>query len=237
MPAVAPTPVPGIDVSVVQGAIAWGKIPATTARFAYIKCGNGNDGYDVNYRYNVVSARAAGLTVGAYHFFYPLHVIPGKESRDAKRQAVAHFKASAFGNDSGGLGVSCGDLPPACDVEWPPPEEWKKWGLNPEFIRDSAYAYMCEVEALYRRTPMLYTYPYFARAVTFDERFKRFPLWLANYTRHKVIIPPWDTVVMQQTTGGGGRLPNGAPVDTNTVADEETFRALVSGGFEPQAGV
>ena len=53
-------------------------------------------------------------------------------------------------------------------------------------------------------TPMVYTSYYFARdAIKTDERFKKYPLWLAWYTNDftKVKIPkPWDKIKMWQLT-------------------------------------
>lgn len=54
------------------------------------------------------------------------------------------------------------------------------------------------------------------------------PLWIASYQPTPILVPPWTSCVMQQTSGGGGRLPNGCPVDTDVCVDEATLAALLT---------
>lgn len=59
----------GVDVSVHQGRIDWSKVERDHIRFAYIKASEGIDFTDARFSTNWNEARAAGLDVGAYHFF------------------------------------------------------------------------------------------------------------------------------------------------------------------------
>lgn len=62
-------PVRGIDVSNHQGAIDWQRVAADDVAFAIIKATEGGDFVDKSFARNLKGAQAAGLAVGAYHFF------------------------------------------------------------------------------------------------------------------------------------------------------------------------
>lgn len=62
-------PVRGIDVSHHQGKIDWRRVAADDVAFAVIKATEGGDHVDDTFTTNLNEARAAGLAVGAYHFF------------------------------------------------------------------------------------------------------------------------------------------------------------------------
>ena len=62
-------PLRGIDVSNHQGQIDWPRVAKDDVAFAIIKATEGGDFVDKSFARNIEAARAAGLTVGAYHFF------------------------------------------------------------------------------------------------------------------------------------------------------------------------
>ena len=62
-------PLRGIDVSHHQGSIEWPRVAADDVAFAIIKATEGGDHIDTKFDENLRNARAAGLAVGAYHFF------------------------------------------------------------------------------------------------------------------------------------------------------------------------
>lgn len=62
-------PLRGIDVSHHQGQIDWRRVAADDVTFAVIKATEGGDHVDDAFDRNLREARAAGLVVGAYHFF------------------------------------------------------------------------------------------------------------------------------------------------------------------------
>ncbi len=214
----------GIDVSSVQGHLDWDRVVRTWPTkldFAYIRCGVGNDGHDVSFDENVAGARAIGLIVGAYHFLYPLPVVAGHESRDPVKQAQAHFEASR------GLGSFVGELPPAVDVEWPAPSDWAKWGCTKESIVASANAYADECERLHEVEPMIYIYPDFEAHLGNLGKLGKRPLWEASYEKTPRKLRNWGSCVAWQTTGGGGKLYSGAPVDTDVIMDDDRFALLL----------
>jgi len=59
----------GIDVSNHQGEIDWQRVADDEIDFAYIKSTEGGDFVDMYFERNWAQAKAAGLKVGAYHFF------------------------------------------------------------------------------------------------------------------------------------------------------------------------
>jgi len=59
----------GVDVSNHQGEIDWEAVAGDNIEFAFIKASEGGDFVDRRFTSNWEGARAAGLEVGAYHFF------------------------------------------------------------------------------------------------------------------------------------------------------------------------
>ncbi len=72
-PAVTPSreefPVRGVDISAHNGAVDFTALRADSIDFVIIKASEGTDFKDPNFHDNYRRARAAGLAVGAYHFF------------------------------------------------------------------------------------------------------------------------------------------------------------------------
>ena len=70
-PRPTPTPYipPGIDVSVWNGLLDYGPIVDKGMKFVFMKATQGTYLVDDRFEVNVRRARAAGLVVGAYHFF------------------------------------------------------------------------------------------------------------------------------------------------------------------------
>ena len=94
-------PIHGIDVSHHQGAIDWKKVAGDGVAFAYLKATEGGDHRDRTFARNWREARAAGIAVGAYHFF--TFCRPGAEQA-ANVLAVVPAAPDA--------------LPPAVDLEF-----------------------------------------------------------------------------------------------------------------------
>lgn len=202
----------GIDVSIIQGIIDFKAVAATGVKFVVCRCGVGNGGIDTRYKQNIANAKAAGLKAMAYHFVYPLPPLPSQPLRDPKAQAQMHVNAAG------------GELA-ACDLEWPPPEQWAKWGCTAAQITQWAITYLETYEQLSGIRPIIYTYPYFAKAINLPDWFgQKYKLWIASYqTGHPFIPKPWTDWVMWQYSGGTGpeaqHLPNGAPVDGDRMKD------------------
>jgi lysozyme len=196
----------GLDVSVVQGNIDFNAVKATGIQFVMLRCYVGNSGLDIDYAKYLQQATAAGLYVGSYNFPFPL---PGAGNRTPQWQAETHFAATK-------TSVA------ACDAEWPMSPDWAKWGCSAQQINDWFLAYLERYTQLAGKGPLVYTYPNFAQTVNFSPEWGNYDLWIASYGTTTPFIPkPWINKGwrMWQTSGGGGRLPNGAPVDTDAVKD------------------
>lgn len=200
----------GLDVSVYQGDnINWKAVARAGYKFVICRCGVGNDSKDKNYEKNIAGAKAAGLKVMAYHFIYPLPTIPTQPLRDPKAQAKLHADWSGK------------EILVACDLEWPEHENWKKWGCTAQQIIDWTIIYLEEYERLTGIRPIVYTYPYFAKALNLPSSFaEKYKLWIASYTTTPAIPKPWTNWVIWQDSGGKTtNLPGGGPVDTNKARD------------------
>lgn len=91
----------GIDVSSYQKDIDWEQVAGDGYVFAYIKATEGTGFTDTHFQQNWDGARAAGLTVGAYHYFTLCS--PGSEQ-------AASFLETVPPDDTA--------LPPALDLEF-----------------------------------------------------------------------------------------------------------------------
>jgi lysozyme len=94
-------PVRGIDVSHHQGVIDWGKVAKSDVAFAILKATEGGDYVDETFARNLAGAEAAGLVVGAYHFF--TFCRPGEEQAANFLKVVPRKRPM---------------LPPAVDIEF-----------------------------------------------------------------------------------------------------------------------
>ena len=107
-------PLRGIDVSHHQHAIDWTKVAADDVAFAYLKATEGGDYRDDAFARNWDAARAAGLAVGAYHFF--TFCRPGAEQADnvlATVPAAADALPLVVDLEFGG---NCGRVPAPTDL-------------------------------------------------------------------------------------------------------------------------
>ena len=75
-------PIAGIDVSSHNGTIDFDRVARQGVYFVFVKATEGVSHRDANFKKNCRAARAAGLKVGAYHFF--------RKSKDGEPQA-RHF--------------------------------------------------------------------------------------------------------------------------------------------------
>jgi GH25 family lysozyme M1 (1,4-beta-N-acetylmuramidase) len=137
------------------------------------------------------------------------------------------------------------------DLEWPPHferdkgtskivERWTQWRVDGASIAAWGLACLAEMERLFGRTPILYTYPDFwasLGAAGQNPAFAKYPLWIASYTSPndwlpkdgvKPLVPaPWaDWAVWQFSAEGSPvRIPGipACPLDRNVVRDLDTL--------------
>lgn len=198
--------VKGVDISVIQGDVDFVQLASTGVEFCIIRCGVGNGGKDSMYDKNVAKAKAAGIKVMAYNFIYPLPTTPEQPLRDPKAQAKLHADWTA------------GELV-ACDLEWPEPQNFAKWGCTAQQIIEWSITYLQEYERLTGIRPVVYTYPSYAHALNLPESFgSDYKLWIASYGSSPVIPKPWTDWVLWQNSNNG-KLANGCTVDTDIAKD------------------
>lgn len=130
-------PVHGIDVSRHNGAIDWPRVADAGVAFAWIKASEGGDVRDPRFTENVTGASAAGLRVGAYHFFTFC-----RPAADQARQFLATIQQARL------------TLPPVVDVEFvgncrAPPSR--------DAIRAELEQWIATVEAALGRRVVVYT--------------------------------------------------------------------------------
>ncbi|ESY40729.1 lysozyme [Mesorhizobium sp. LNJC380A00] len=129
-------PVRGIDVSHHQGEIDWRRVAADDVAFAVIKATEGGDHVDDAFAKNLREARAAGLAVGAYHFF--TFCRPGADQAKNFIAVVPHDQPL---------------LPPVVDIEF---------GGNcpqrpsPEQLSAELQAFLGPVEAAFGKPAIIY---------------------------------------------------------------------------------
>lgn len=160
----------GVDVSRHQGPLDWVALRKAGARFAYIKATEGADWADPAYRAHESAARAAGVVVGAYHFF--------TFCSDPEKQAAWFLTR---------LHLRPGDLPPAVDVE---SAGNCAAGADADKLPGDLAAFNRRVAAAIGVRPLLYT------TQAFHLRYLRgteglSPLWIRNTSTRPLAVGKW----------------------------------------------
>jgi lysozyme len=205
-PSPAAFPVRGIDVSHHQGEIDWRRVAKRGTDFAYLKATEGGDWRDPRFPENYGEASAAGLAVGAYHFF--TLCTPGAAQA---RNFIAIVPKSA--------------LPPVVDVEY---------GGNCS-RRPSTAAFLTELETFMERVethygvaPIVYTTEDFYNDHLRGDEGDAYRYWV----RDLIGGTSWPTgraILFHQFANRGRISGIEGPVDLNVfVGSEADFRALLA---------
>ena len=188
-------PLRGIDVSHHQGAIDWRAVAADDVAFVYLKVSEGGDHRDRRFADNWRQARAAGLAVGAYHFF--TFCRPGAEQARNFIDAVP---------------VEADALPPAVDLEF-----GGNCGLRPDAARMRAQldAFLAPTEATYGKPALLYVTPEFFDA--YREALPARALWRRSILHAPDARAPWTVWQYHNRARVAGIV---GPVDLNVYAGD-----------------
>ena len=136
MPSKRKYPVRGVDASHYQGQINWNTIAQQDITFAFLKATEGSGTVDDCFQENWKNARAAGLYVGAYHFF----------SFDSSASTQAD-------NFCGTVPVEEDALPPVIDLEY-----YRRENLpDANAVRESLRVLVTRLRNTYGKTPIIYT--------------------------------------------------------------------------------
>jgi len=175
----------GCDVSFWQGNMNWQAAKQAGIEFAFIKCTDGINGIDPQFKVNWQGAKAAGIQRGAYHFF--------RNSLDARKQA------EWFASTLAKAGDGWGELPMVCDVE-----DKGTVALTAARIMAAVGAARLTVETAVKNYTdrvstltngelvMIYTSPAYITTYFKWPGWSLYPLWLANYVPTAPSVPsPW----------------------------------------------
>jgi len=136
MPAKRDYPVRGVDASHYQGQMNWETIAQQGITFAFLKATEGSGTVDDCFQENWENARAAGLYVGAYHFF--------SFDSSASTQADNYCKIVPRTEDA---------LPPVIDLE-----HYRKENLpDAKAVRESLRVLVTRLQNAYGKKPIIYT--------------------------------------------------------------------------------
>lgn len=172
-PSVSRYPVRGVDVSGYQGSIDWPVLAGQDIRFAFIKATEGSTFVDDHFAANLAGANAAGLRVGAYHFFS--FESPGATQAD---NVIRTVPAQDLG------------LPVVVDLE-----SYGEFGLNPaptDEVRRELGVLLDRLRANYGRRPVVY-----ATAESYDRylagAFADVDIWIRDTWREPALPDgrPW----------------------------------------------
>jgi len=187
----------GIDVSAHQGRIRWDKVAGDGISFAYIKATEGGDFTDTRFDENWKGARAAGVAVGAYHFF--------TLCTTGEAQAEQFLQVVPDDSDA---------LPPAVDLELA-----GNCGSRPAlpFVRTQVTLFLERVERAVGKRAILYVGHDFAETYplsTFPPRY----LWKRRILRR----PSNDTWLVWQVHGYARVSGIGGRVDLDVMRSAST---------------
>ncbi|NYG59265.1 lysozyme [Nocardioides daedukensis] len=179
----------GIDVSQHQGDIDWERVAADGVEFAYLKATEGSGFSDPRFVSNARAAKAAGIEVGAYHY-YTLCAAPEPQA--------AHFVSTITGAT---------DLAPVVDLELigncdPPPD--------PVLLQKQVQRFIALVEEASEERVVVYFHPGFEAFYSMVAEFDR-PLWVR---RVGTVPPPGEWHIWQRNDRGTVDGIDG-PVDLN----------------------
>lgn len=165
----------GIDVSVHNGAIDWGKVARSGVKFAFIKVTEG-DLNDQRAAANARAARRAGVLVGGYSFIRPR---PGRTGAQEFDLFYTRAKACRL--------VSDGCLRPVIDVE--------ATRLDPAGTRAYVASWIARCFDVTGKHPIVYTGQWFWEGKAMRQMTRRYgcKLWLAAYVKNwrKLIPAAW----------------------------------------------
>ncbi len=190
----------GVDAARYQGPIDWYSARAHGVHFAWLKATEGGNYIDPGFEINAPRARAAGVPVGAYHFYYFCRT--PKEQAEWFIENVPRVK---------------GDLPPVLDMEWNHQSRTCNRVPDPATVRAEIMTFVDIVSRHYRTAPVIYTTPDFYA----DNDLGSLPgleFWLRSVAGHPSERYPGERWSFWQYTGTGVARGIGGTVDLNTFA-------------------
>lgn len=172
------TMIHGIDVSHYEK-VDWKSIKPYQVQFVFLKATEGVSHVDAAFAGFRKGAKEYGIPCGAYHF-----------SRMGDGAAQAKNFCSVVGD------ILPGELPIVLD--WEEREDPVTKEIT-YMSKDDAQKWLYYVESFYKTVPIIYTNSSFGIERKLGQEFKRYPLWLAHYTKGTPKIPqPWTKYTFWQ---------------------------------------
>jgi lysozyme len=160
----------GVDVSKYQGTVNFDQVKAAGIHYVFIRATEGITYQDPDYKNNHQKAKAAGLRVGAYHFY---------ETDDNPKAQLENFKSWVT--------LGQGDMAPVIDIE-------KLHQKDDKDLIANLLIFLNGLETHYGIKPIVYTGENFANEYIFA--LGHYPLWLAQYQVKNPKVPDgwhgWD---------------------------------------------
>lgn len=159
----------GVDVSRYQGEIDWEILSTQDIEFAFIKATEGSSHIDNKFVFNMENAYAAGLSVGAYHFF--------SFDSPGAGQAIHYINT---------VGSLYDKMPPIIDFEFYGDKD--KNPPDAQETREQLQAMLDGLEAEYQVKPIIY-----ATVTTYklylEGHFLEYPIWIRNVYYETALEP------------------------------------------------
>ncbi|MBO0728276.1 MAG: hypothetical protein J2P57_03390, partial [Acidimicrobiaceae bacterium] len=218
---------PGIDVSSAQHAgnaqIDWASVAGAGYTFAFIKATEGTYYINPYYSQDLVSAKASGLYVAAYHFATP-------DTTDGATQADYLLDSAQYTNDGR-------TFAPALDIEYNPYGS-ECYGLSPGQMVLWVQAFNSEILSRIGRVPFIYTTADWWNTCTGGSTaFAGDPLWVAAFSTTSPALPPgWSTWTFWQYTSTGSVPGISGNVDLSYFGGSAMDLAVLGGSAEPAFG-
>jgi lysozyme len=191
---------PGIDVSHWEGKIDWQSVKTAGYRYAFTKATEGCTYLDDTFYANVAGAHAAGIPIGAFHFFHA--AMPVQKQADLFIKSISSVKL---------------DLPPVLDFEENP-------AMSKPNVAAAIKAWLDAVETATGRKPIIYTGMYYWNDYVGNPGWaKDYPLWIAQYATDQPRLPQsWPSWMFWQYTDKGTVPGIQGGVDLDYAALSET---------------
>jgi lysozyme len=204
-------PIHGIDAARYQGRINWFDARSGGVNFAWLKATEGGDYIDPGYAMNAPLARAAGVPVGAYHFYY--------FCRTPREQANWYID---------NVPKVPGDLPPVLDIEWNHQSKTCRRFPDAATVRREITEYVGIVERHYGTKAIIYTTPDFYADNQLGQ-LRGVEFWLRSTAGHPTERYPGERWSFWQWTGTGVVQGVGGIADINAFAGStDVWRAWLT---------
>lgn len=178
-------PVHGIDAARYQGEIDFRQAEAAGVAFTFLKATEGADHKDEMFATNWRRARAAGMPVGAYHYYYFC-----RTAEEQARWYIANVPRAP------------GALPPVLDLEWNHLSRTCRRRPDAAHVRAEARTFLRMLTAHYGQRPIIYTTVDFWRDNDLRQ-LQGYEFWLRSVAGHPASTYPGADWSFWQYTGTG----------------------------------